>query len=139
MESEDLHDRAIHSLAVHTREEMKVLNSPSHKSLLRESSKELETFSWESLCSELKDAVPTLWTFLINLLPNSKEKFICFVISMILKMQCKQLCQVQKAVSMMLYANGVHKQVLTLFSGWPYNFLYNRFIGVCSHLWLLYL
>ena len=117
MESEDLHDRAIHSLAVNAREEMKVLNSPLHQSMLRESSKELETFSWESLCSELKDAVPTLWMFLINLLPNAKEKFICFVVSMILKMQCKQLCQVQKAVSMMLYANGVHKQVLLLCIG----------------------
>jgi len=118
VESEDLHDRTIHVLAVNAREEMKALNSLSHKSLLRESSKELEKFSWESLSSELKHTVPTLWMFLDNLLPNAKEKFICFIVSMILKMQCKQLCQVQKAVSMMLYANGVHKQVLLSSTRW---------------------
>jgi len=93
-------------------EEMKILNSPTHKSILRESPKELKQFSWELLCLELKQAVPTLWMFLHNLLPNAKKKFICFIVSMVLKMQCKQLCQVQKGVPMMLYANGVHKQVL---------------------------
>ena len=65
------------------------------------------------LCLELKESVPTLWLFLQYLLLDAKENFICYmyVISMVLKMQCKQLCQVQKAVSMMLHGNGVHKQV----------------------------
>ena len=54
MESEDLHYQAIHALAVNAHEEMKVLNSPSHKSLLRESSKKLDNFSWELMRSELK-------------------------------------------------------------------------------------
>ena len=114
VESEDLHDCTLNAMADKAREEMKRLNSPSHKSMLRESPKELERFNWESLGLELKQAVPTLWMFLHSVLPNAKEKFICFIVSMVLKMQCKQLCQVQKAVSMMLYANGVHKQVFML-------------------------
>ena len=50
---------------------------------------------------------------------------------MLVKMQCKQLCQVQKAVSMLLYGNVGHKQVLISF--------YVRSFAVCNHLWLFFL
>ena len=50
---------------------------------------------------------------------------------MVLKMQCKQLCQVQKAVPMMLHGNGVHKQVLLFSISWLL-LLYNRFTSACN-------
>ena len=110
--SEDLKEPIIIAMANKAREEMKALNSSSCKSMLRDSPKALAQFSWELLSLELKETVPTLWSFLEHLVPKAKQKFLCFVIAMIMKMQCKQLCQVQKAVSIMLYGNGVHKQVL---------------------------
>ena len=80
--------------------------------------------------------MPTLWSFLEHLVPKAKQKFLCFVIAMIMKMQCKQLCQVQKAVSMMLYGNGVHKQVLFIFDNFYFvmtsSLCYGRSIGACS-------
>jgi len=109
VKSEKFQDPIIDSLTYKARQEMEYVNS--HPSLLKDSPKALEKFSWLSLSSELKESVPTLWAFLESLLPKAKQKFICFVISMILKMQCKHLCQVQKAVSMLLHGNGVHKQV----------------------------
>ncbi|XP_065908866.1 uncharacterized protein [Dysidea avara] len=107
--SNSFQEPIIDSLAFKAKKEMECLNS--QPSQLKDSPKALEKFSWNLLSLELKETVPTLWSFLESLLPKAKQKFICFLISMLLKMQCKQLCQVQKAVSMLLYGNGVHKQV----------------------------
>jgi len=111
--SNSFQEPIIDSLAFKARKEMECLNS--QPSLLKDSPKALEKFSWNSLILELKETVPTLWSFLESLLPNVKQKFICFVISMLVKMQCMHLCQVQKVVSMLLYGNGVHRQVILLF------------------------
>ena len=111
--SNSFQEPIIDSLAFKAKKEMECLNS--QPSQLKDSPKALEKFSWNLLSLELKETVPTLWSFLESLLPKAKQKFICFLISMLLKMQCKQLCQVQKAVSMLLYGNGVHKQVLLSF------------------------
>lgn len=132
VKSEDLQEPTIIAVTNKAREEMKVLNSPSCKSILRDSPKALAEFNWKLLCLELKKTVPTLWSFLKHLLPKAKQNFICFVIAMILKMQCKQLCQVQKAVSMMLYGNGVHKQVFVCLMTLYFLSYYDRSISACN-------
>ena len=109
VESKDFKESIVEKLAVKARKEMEYLNS--HPSLLKDSPKALQKFNRHLLSLELKQTVPTLWSILESLLPKAKQKFICVVISMILKMQCKHLCQVQKAVSVLLHGNDVHKQV----------------------------
>ena len=132
VESKDFKESVVEKLV---RKEMEYLNS--HPSLLKDSPKVLQKFNWHSLNLELKQTIPTLWSILESLLPKPNQKFICFIISMILKMQCKHLCHVQKAVSILLHGNGIREQVLLSFyvSVWFLLWIYYRSSVACNPLW----
>ena len=85
------------------------MSSTSNPTVLRDSQEKLKQFNWESLWPEFQKNLPILSSFL-KILPKATNKFLCFIISLILKNHCRHLSLVQKAVSVMLYGNGYHKQ-----------------------------
>ena len=92
--------------------EMRVVSCTSNPTVLRDSQEKLKQFHWESLWSEFQRNFPNLLSFWQIILPKGTKKFLCFIISLILKNHCRHLSLVQKAVSVMLYGNGCHKQAI---------------------------
>ena len=88
------------------------MSSDDHGSILRDTNEAVKRFSWETVILELQQNVPTLIKFLQLLVPRPLERkpLISFIASLLLKTR-HQLCLVQRAVSVMLYGNGVGKQV----------------------------
>lgn len=132
VKSEDPQEPTITAVTNKAREGMKVLNSPSCKSILRDSLKALAEFIWKLSCLELKQTVPTLGSFLEHLLPKAKQNF---AIAMILKMQCKQLFKFNRLCQWycveMEYTSRFFVCLMTL------HFLscYDQSIGACSLSW----
>ena len=93
--------------------ELQDMSSDDHGSILRDTNEAVKRFSWETAILELQQNVPTLIKFIQLLVPRPLEKkpLICFIASLLLKARHQQLCLVQRAVSVMLYGNGVGKQV----------------------------
>ena len=86
--------------------EMRVVSSTSNPTILRDSQEKLKQFNWESLWSEFQKNLPIL----CRKCYQKPQRSFCFIISLILKNHCRNLSLVQKAVSVMLYGNGCHKQ-----------------------------
>ena len=97
------------------RKELQGMSSDDHGSILRDTNEAVKRFSWETVILELQKNVPTLMKFLQLLVPKPLERrpLISFIASLILRTRHQQLCLVQRAVSVMLYGNGVGKQVYT--------------------------
>ena len=94
--------------------ELKLLASVEHNSLLRDTNEAVRRFSWETIWVELMRDVPTLASFFMKLTPKIGKPLLCFIISIILKHRSPKLCLVQRAISVLLYGNGVSKQVMYL-------------------------
>ena len=103
---------AINSLTQQIRDEMPGLCSLLRPSILRDSQGAVKNFNWQALVSEFSSRIPTLVLVLKKVLPKANDKFIAFIIAMILKKRCKDMFLVQKVVSVLLYGNGTSKQVL---------------------------
>ena len=93
--------------------ELRAMSSDDHSSILRDTTEAVKHFSWETVMLELEHSAPTLIKFLQLLVPQplNRKPLICFIASLILKARHQRLCLVQRAVSVMLYGNGVGKQV----------------------------
>ena len=81
--------------------------------MLRDSHEAVKVFSWETIWLEFEAKLPMLFRFFEKLLPKA-EKFLAFVISLLLKKRCKHMSLVQRAVSVLLYGNAAKKQVFVL-------------------------
>ena len=99
------------SIALQVRKEMSNLCSITHNSLLRDSHNAIKQFTWQSILSEFTNKLPTLLALLKGILPKSDDKFLAFVIAMILKKRCKHMSLVQRVISVFLYGNATSKEV----------------------------
>ena len=97
------------------KEEMKVLASNKHDSILRDTNAAVKHFHWETVMLEYEKMVPVLVSLLKELIPNAAQwkPLICLIVSQLVKSRHQRLGLVQSAVSMMLYGNGSSKQVIT--------------------------
>ena len=98
-------------VAKEMRAEMSNLCSLESSSILRDNHEALKHFSWKTLWLEYSLKVPSLVQLLQKLLPKADMKFICFVVSIILKKRCMHVCLLQRVFSVLLYGNGTGKQV----------------------------
>lgn len=127
------HSYAMDALVRQIRREMKTICSLKHNSILRDKHEAIQKFSWETIWLELKQQVPTLVSMVQRLLPKAENSFLSFVMCIILKKRCRNMCLLQRTISILLYANASNKQVM-------YYFIINmvtvnlnfRFTVICS-------
>lgn len=95
------------------RNEMEEICSRGHDSILRDSNEAVKRFSWETVWLELLNKMPTLMNLLGCLISDPKESkpLLCLIVSMLLKKRLRNMCLVQRALSVLLYGNGISKQV----------------------------
>ena len=93
--------------------EMKAISSINHNSFLRNSVAPVKEFEWEAVYDELYQNMPTLMLILSKVIPNSegRKPLQCMIVSQLLKTRHPHMCLVQRVVSVMMYGNGVAKQV----------------------------
>ena len=103
---------AIGSLALQVCKEMSDICSLQHNSLLRDSHKAIKEFSWQVILTEFAYKLPTLLALLKGILPKLDDKFLTFIIAMILKKKCKHMSLVQHVISVLLYGNATSKEVV---------------------------
>ena len=117
------------------RKEVSAICSLNHNSILRGEHKTLKIFSWTRIWRELYENVPTLVKLFQGLFPKAGRKFICFLISVILKKSCMQMSLIQRVISFLLYANGTNREVriTEIFFN-----LMLRYTHTCSHLWFVW-
>ena len=104
----------ISTVARAVQEELKVLCSTNHDSILRDSIEAVKHFSWETVWLELCKMLPTLMSLLMELVrhPTDNKPFLCLLASMLLKKKRSPgLGLVQRAITVALYGNGAHKAV----------------------------
>ena len=101
----------ITSLALQMRKEMTEICSVKHNSMLRDSHRSIKNFCWESIYFEFNQKVPTLLSLLKGILPKSNDKFLSFMIALLLKKKCKHMSLVQHVISVLLYGNATSKEV----------------------------
>ena len=101
----------IESLTLQIRSEMAIICSAQHNSFLRDSHEGVKKFSWESIWLEFKAHVPTLYKLISGFLPKADDRFISFVIALLLKKRSKHMSLVQRVISTLLYGNSAKKQV----------------------------
>lgn len=113
MKSEATTNNVLVELARKIKQEMKSFSSDKFDSMLRDKQNALHQFSWESIFLEMSKGIPTLMKFLMKMLPkpHCKKQIICTVASQILKARHRNMCLIQRVVSVMLYGNGIKKRV----------------------------
>ena len=104
----------VNSIACQIRREMVNICSLNQPSLLRGSNNCIKKFNWQAILSEFSLKLPTLLLLLKKILPKSDDKFLSFVISLIMKKRCKHMSLLQRVLSILLYGNGTSKQVCTV-------------------------
>ena len=102
---------ALTSLALQVRKEMSNISALNHNSLLRNPHSAIKHFSWKSILFEFTIKLPTLLRLLKGILLKSDDKFIVFIIAMMLKKKCKHMSLVQRVISVLLYGNATSKEV----------------------------
>jgi len=118
------------------RNEMKTICSLTHNSILRANHEAVKHFSWDVICKELLEKVPTLFAFIQMLLPKSSNVFVSSLICIILKQKCKHMSLFQRLISVLLYGHGTNQQVkvyITIYLPYIIYFLL-RYTGICSRL-----
>lgn len=100
-------------LVLRIRRAMLDLSSLEHDSILRDNVEAVKKFSWEAVWLDLRRKMPIFMSLLYELVPKPESRLplICMIASQLLKCRHRQLCLVQRAVSVMLYGNGTSKQV----------------------------
>ena len=93
--------------------EMKDISSQRHDSFLLDSREAVKHFSWDRVLHELRSMMPTLIQLLTKLISNplAKKPLLCVLSSQLLKQRYPRLGLVQRAMSVLLYGNGINKQV----------------------------
>ena len=80
-------------------------------SMMRDTNKAVKRFSWETILREFESKLPTLVALVKLVLPHVSITNLCLVIGVIVKCRSPHMALIQRAVSVMLYANGANKQV----------------------------
>ena len=93
--------------------EMPDLSSCKHDSILRDNVQAVKKFSWEAVWLDLRRKMPSFMSLQYKPVPKPESRLalICKIASQLLKCRHRQICLVQRAVSVMLYGNGTSKQV----------------------------
>ena len=70
-------------------------------------------FSWDRVWKEIEIYLPTLLALLVSIMgENTNKSLVCMIVSMILKHRFHELSLVQGVISVFLYGNSAHKQVI---------------------------
>jgi len=125
--------KIIKSLSFNIRKEFKHICSDQHFSILRGNPEAIKTFSWMQIWDEIQQHVPTLVSLLTAITPADCKPLVCTIVSMLLKRRHQRMGFLQKVISALFYANGVHKQVINLVTLQFLNCSFYRYINVCSH------
>ena len=106
-------DKVLTELGRKIKNEIKFICSYEHDSILNDGHEGVKHFSWETVWLELLLNVPTLMKLLCCLVnkPEDKKPLFCTIVAMILKNRRNSMALVQRAVSVVLYGNGVGKKV----------------------------
>lgn len=96
------------SVVKNIKNELKLIGSLEHNSILRDTNEAVCQFSWETIWLVLNNNVPSLTKFFTKLLLKIGKPLLCFLISVILKYQSPKLCLVQQVI---FYGNGSSKEV----------------------------
>jgi len=93
--------------------EMRDISSTAHDSILRDTVEAVKHFHWETVFLELEKKLPTLMSFLSQLVGTQPQRkpLLCLVSSQLLKARHQKMGLVQRAVSVMMYGNCTTKQV----------------------------
>lgn len=118
LRSSDIAPPFVNKICSNILAEMKAISSVDHNSFLRNSIQSVKQFEWEAVTDELYKNMPTLMSILSNLIPRSADHkpLQCMIASQLLKTRHPHMCLVQRVVSVMMYGNGVAKQVCKLHS-----------------------
>ena len=114
--------KIIRSLSIIIRKEFKHICSDQHLSVLRGNPESIKTFSWKQIWDEIQNHVPTLVSLLTAITPANCQPLVCTIISMLLKRRHQRMGLLQKVISSLFYANGVHKQVIKSVMSWFMNY-----------------
>ena len=109
-------NHVIKSLTLQIRSEMATICSAQHNSFLRDSHEGVKKFSWESIWLEFKAHVPTLYKLISGFLPKADDRFISFVIAVLLKKRSKHMSLVQRVISTLLYGKETSKHKVKNFN-----------------------
>ena len=106
-------EKVIREVARVIKGEMRDLASYDNDSILRDTVEAVKHFSWETITSELQKKVPSLMKLLQCLVKNPRDSkpFIASLACQLIKDGHPQLGLLQRAVSVLLYANGTSKSV----------------------------
>ena len=104
--------KIIKSLSCIIKSEFNSICSDQHKSILRGTPEAIKTFSWSKMWDEIQQHLPTLVSLLTAITPGNNQHLVCTIISMLLKKRNQRMGLLQKVMSSLFYANGVHKQVI---------------------------
>ena len=107
-------DQVVLQLCRKIKEEIKLISSNEHNSILRDNHEGVKNFSWENIWEELVINVPTLVKIIASLIhdPSEDKPVVCFIVSIILKCRFRCMSLVQRVVSVLLYGHGASKQVI---------------------------
>ena len=105
--------RIVKALANVLKQEFKAISSHRDLSVLTGDCEDIKTFSWEKIWLEFQRFMPQFVSLLTAVSPNSTRPMICTILSMLLKSKHQRMGYLQKIISVLLYANRAHKQVMS--------------------------
>ena len=114
------HKYVLSAVTKQIRGEMNSICSVNYNSVLRSEHENVKHFSWGAIWNEFTQKLPTLVLFLQKLLPKSDNRYLSFLICVMIKHRCKHMSLFQRVISVLMYAYGTSKQVgsLTLNIHW---------------------
>ena len=80
------------------------------ESILRDTDKGLQCFSWEAVRQELESKAPTIKLFYRRFFQGASKPLICFAFSMIIEWRSPKMCSIQRVESTLLYGNSANKK-----------------------------
>ena len=106
-------DKVMREVARKIKKEMNDIATSKHDSILRDTVEAVKHFSWDTVTIELQMKTPILMQLLRSLVrnPAKSKPFIASIACQLLKDNHPKLGLMQRAVSVLFYANGTSKNV----------------------------
>ena len=76
----------------------------------------MKQFSRETVWQEFSRNLPTLVKLLSPIIhkPEENKPLVCFILSLLVKLRCPTMAIVQRAISVVLYGDGIGKEVIVI-------------------------
>jgi len=107
-------DETINALAKKINREIDYVCSNQSNTIFDKDCDEVE-FSWDTMWDNIEKYLPTLLSLIVSICARKVNRpMICMIVFMLLKQRFHKLSYLQQTISVMLYGNTVHKEVLFL-------------------------